>query len=122
MNMMSVFQSTTDFFHSFTTALRISTHTHTRIPAKALCTAGRCAKFWINAAIIVIITSDGNTTPSVANMPPRMPACFWPTKVAVFTAITPGVHWPIAYQSMTSSSVAQRRFSTTSRCRAGSIA
>ena len=38
-------QSTTDFFHSFTTALRMSTHTHTRIPANAFCTAGRCAKF-----------------------------------------------------------------------------
>ena len=35
-NIRSVFQSTTDFFHSFTTALRISTHTHTRMPANAL--------------------------------------------------------------------------------------
>ena len=41
----NVFQSTTDFFHSFTTALRMSTHTHTRMPANAFCTAGRCAKF-----------------------------------------------------------------------------
>ena len=57
-------------FTSFSTALKISTHTHTRIPAKALCTAGRCAKFRIKAAMTVMITSDGNTTPSVANMPP----------------------------------------------------
>ena len=26
------------------------------------------------------------------NMPPSTPACFCPTKVAVLTAITPGVH------------------------------
>ena len=72
--------------------------------------------------MIIMMTSDGNTTPSVAKMPPQMPACFCPTNVAVLTAMTPGVHWPMAYQSMTSSSVAQRRFSTTSRCRAGSMA
>ena len=34
--------------------------------------------------------------PSVAAMPPRIPACFCPTKVAVFTAMMPGVHWPMA--------------------------
>ena len=100
----------------------MSTHTHTRMPANAFCTAGRCAKFWIKAAMIMMITSDGNTTPSVAKMPPQTPACFCPTNVAVLTAMTPGVHWPMAYQSMTSSSVAQRRFSTTSRCSAGSMA
>ena len=60
--------------------------------------------------MIMMITSDGNTTPSVAKMPPQTPACFCPTNVAVLTAMTPGVHWPMAYQSMTSSSVAQRRF------------
>ena len=28
--------------------------------------------------------------------PPATPASFYPTNVAVFTAMTPGVHWPMA--------------------------
>ena len=43
-----------------------------------------------------MITRDGNTTPSVATMPPGMPLNFWPMNVAVFTAMMPGVHWPMA--------------------------
>ena len=79
-----------------TTALKIRTQTQTRIPAKAFCTIARCAKFWINAAMTVIMIRDGNTTPRVATIPPMEPASPCPTKVAVFTAIMPGVHWPIA--------------------------
>ena len=37
-----------------------------------------------------------NHTPKVAKMPPRLPFSLYPTKVAVFTAITPGVHCPTA--------------------------
>ena len=44
----------------------------------------------------VTITKDGNTNPSVATIPPIIPACLYPTKVAVFTAMIPGVHCPIA--------------------------
>ena len=39
---------------------------------------------------------DNKTTPSVAQMPPQMPLYLWPMKVAVLTAMTPGVHWPMA--------------------------
>ena len=44
----------------------------------------------------MMMTMEGNTTPRVANTPPAAPFCFCPTKVAVFTAMTPGVHWPMA--------------------------
>lgn len=40
------------------------TNTATLIPAKACCTDVILAKFLIKAAIIMIITSDGKTTPS----------------------------------------------------------
>ena len=70
----------------------------------------------------IVITSDGKTTPSVATTPPSEPPTLRPANVAVFTAITPGVHWPIANQSASSSSVAQPLSSTTSRCKMGSIA
>ena len=54
------------------------------------------AKLLMKAARIVMITKDGNTTPSVATMPPIAPPYFCPMKVAVFTAMMPGVHWPMA--------------------------
>ena len=44
----------------------------------------------------MIIIIDGVTTPNVAIIPPGMPATLHPTNVAVFTAMTPGVHCPIA--------------------------
>ena len=94
--MHSVGLSTTDFFHSLTTALKMRTQTHTRTPAKAFCTAGRSAKLEMKAAMMHTITSEGATTPRVAKMPPMMPRRFCPTKVAVLTAMTPGVHWPMA--------------------------
>ena len=55
----SVGLSTTAFFQSFTTALKIRTQTQTRIPAKAFWTIARCAKFWINAAMTVMMIRDG---------------------------------------------------------------
>ena len=70
----SVGLSTTAFFQSFTTALKIRTQTQTRIPAKAFWTIARCAKFWINAAMTVMMIRDGNTTPRVATIPPIGPA------------------------------------------------
>lgn len=53
-------------------------------------------KLVMTPASATMMSRDGNTTPSVATMPPAMPALFWPMKVAVFTAMTPGVHWPMA--------------------------
>ena len=50
----------------------------------------------INPAIDIIITNEGNTTPKVANIAPITPFSLYPTKVAVFTAIIPGVAWPTA--------------------------
>ena len=89
-------QSLTEPFSSFSVALKISTHTHARMPEKACCTQSRWEKLLMTPASAVMITSEGNTMPSVAPMPPNMPFCFWPTKVAVLTAMMPGVHWPIA--------------------------
>ena len=39
---------------------------------------------------------EGNTRPRVATTPPETPRYLCPTKVAVFTAMMPGVHWPMA--------------------------
>ena len=47
-------------------------------------------------AAMVTSTTDGSTKPSVATMPPILPASFLPQKVAVFTAIIPGVACAIA--------------------------
>ena len=44
----------------------------------------------------VMMIRDGNTTPRVARTPPKMPRYLCPMKVAVFTAMMPGVHWPMA--------------------------
>ena len=41
-------------------------------------------------------SGDGVTTAAVATAPPTAPFCLVPTKVAVLTAMTPGVHWAIA--------------------------
>ena len=71
--MPSVPRLTTDFFHSLSTALKISTHTHTLMPANASCTAGYSAKFCKQAAMIEIMTSEGKATPSVAITPPATP-------------------------------------------------
>ena len=88
--------STTDFLSSFKMALNTSTQTQTRMPAKAFLTRARSAKLLMKAAMMVMIIREGNTTPSVATMPPTTPRRFWPTKVAVLTAMMPGVHWPMA--------------------------
>ena len=65
--------STTPFFAIFHTDCSTSAQTAMRIPANACCTTARCANCWINAAMIVIIISDGVIMPAVAAMPPRMP-------------------------------------------------
>ena len=65
--------STSDFFASLTTALPISTQTQARMPAKALLTKLSSIKLEINAAIIIMMTSDGAMTPSVAAIAPGIP-------------------------------------------------
>ena len=91
-NIIIQYASANDFLASFIVASRISAHTQICIPFMACCTASISAKFRINAAMIDIITNDGNMTPSVAKIPPNTPANLYPIKVAVLTAITPGVH------------------------------
>ena len=88
--------SITEVLKSFNAELKINTQTHTRIPLNACSTKifseNICKTFASNEMII----NDGNTTPSVATMAPIVPFCFLPIKVAVFTAITPGVHCEMA--------------------------
>ena len=81
---------------SLSTAFRMKTQTQTRMPARAFCTQTRLAKLLMSAAMMEMMTSEGEMTPSVATMPPMFPAFFRPMKVAVLTAMTPGVHWPMA--------------------------
>ena len=70
----SVALSTTAFFQSFRTALKISTHTQTRMPAKALLTAGTSEKLVRIPAMRVMMITDGNTMPREATTPPTVPA------------------------------------------------
>ena len=76
--------------------MKISTQTQTWIPAKAFFTQLRSAKLEISPARMEMITTEGNTSPRVATMPPATPPYFWPMNVAVLTAMMPGVHWPTA--------------------------
>ena len=59
--------------------------------------------------------NEGSTTPSVAISAPGAPACEAPTKVAMFTAIGPGVDSVTATKLMNSRSVIQPFDSTISR-------
>ena len=65
------------------------------------------------AAITSITSSAGRTTPSVAQAAPARPACVLPTKVAMFTAMGPGVdsQTPINRTSVCSSSQPRERAS-----------
>ena len=94
--MTSAALSFTADLKSFTTELKMNTHTQTRMPPKAFCTQAMLAKLLITAAMMEMMMMEGDTTPRVVRMPPRMPRYFLPMKVAVFTAMTPGVHWPMA--------------------------
>ena len=85
-----------DFFASLLTALKSWTQTQTRIPAKAFWTQARSDTLLIRLASSTMMTRDGNTKPAVATTPPGSPARFRPTKVDRFTAMMPGVHWPMA--------------------------
>ena len=94
--MIRHFQSTMALFHSFATALTMSTTTQTRMPAKAFFTAATSAKAVRQAAITVMMRSDGATEPRAATMAPTVPLRFCPMKAEVFTMMMPGRHWPMA--------------------------
>lgn len=76
----------------FKTALNMSTHTQTLIPAKASLTALICENSAKNEAITAIIIIEGDIKPSVEIILPTMPFFLYPINVDTFTAITPGVH------------------------------
>lgn len=58
-------------------------------------------------AISRIIMKDGNTTPTVATRAPKIPAWDDPTKVAILTAMGPGVDSDTAIKFIISDSVNQ---------------
>ena len=93
---MPVSQSTTPPFTIFLILLIIRTQTQTRMPQNALCTAFSSLKLVINAAMIMIMISEGAVNPKVAVMPPLIPFSLYPINVEVLTAMTPGVHCPTA--------------------------
>ena len=61
--------STTAPFHNFLTASKMSTQTHTLIPAKACCTKGMDAKFFRNNDINMMMTNTDKGSGHVANQP-----------------------------------------------------
>ena len=91
--------------------------THGRIPPRNAFTPAYFIKLRIRAAIMRMIINDGNTTPSVARIAPRKPPCDEPTKVAILTAIGPGVDSATAIIFSSSSSVSQPCIKTFSRIR-----
>ena len=64
-------------------------------------------RFFAKAAIKRTIKNAGSTTPSVARNAPKNPPCDEPIKVAIFTAIGPGVDSATAIKSRSSDSVSQ---------------
>ena len=70
---------------------RSSAMIHGRTPFKNAWTPLYFKKSRITADIKRIMIKDGSTTPSIAHTEPRTPPCVDPTKVAIFTAMGPGV-------------------------------
>jgi predicted Rossmann fold flavoprotein len=95
-NTPSVSLSTIAFLPNFIIELSISAHTQARIPPNACTTISDSANSAIIEAISEIIIIEGSITPKVATTAPQKPFTLCPTNVAVFTAITPGVHWLMA--------------------------
>ena len=62
-----------------------------------------------------MMRNAGNTTPIVAQIAPSGPPCDAPTKVAMFTAMGPGVDSHTPMKSRNASSVSQPCASTVSR-------
>ena len=102
---------------------RISATTQGLTPLRNAFTGSNFKKFLISALIIRIIINEGRTTPSVAHAEPKtspksMPVSLpsiAPTKVAIFTAIGPGVDSDTAIILSSSPSVSHPFSSTFSR-------
>ena len=93
----------------------IRAQTQARTPVSACCTQGFSAKDQKKAEMMVTMIMGGTSTPRVARRDPDRPWTRYPQKVAVFTAMTPGVHWATALRSSSSSSVSQPFLDTSSR-------
>ena len=90
--------------HRFFTAFLLKSHTDlvrsaataTLIPARAFCTHWIWEKLPMNRAMTVMMMMEGVTMPAVATRAPMTPDLLKPMKVATFTAMIPGVDWPMA--------------------------
>ena len=80
---------------------------HGRMPPRNAFTPAYFNKLRTRAAIMRMIKNDGNTTPNVARSAPKKPPCDEPMKVAILTAIGPGVDSATAIILSISSSVSQ---------------
>lgn len=78
-----------------------------RIPPSVAFTPAYFNSFVNREAIKRIRIKEGRTTPSVASNAPQKPPCDEPTKVAIFTAIGPGVDSATAIKLRSSLSVSQ---------------
>ena len=79
------------FLYIETNAFITRARTPARIPIKAYFTALYSLNSLRTREISEIITKEGRTTPNVAQKAPKKPATLYPTKVAEFMAIGPGV-------------------------------
>ena len=78
-----------------------------RIPPSVAFTPAHFNNFVKSEAMRRMIINEGKTTPSVARSAPKIPPCEDPTKVAIFTAIGPGVDSATAMKFKSSFSVSQ---------------
>jgi hypothetical protein len=78
-----------------------------RIPFSVAFTPPYFKSLLRSAAIQRMMIKDGRTTPSVADNAPQKPPCDEPTKVAILTAIGPGVDSATAIKFNSSFSVSQ---------------
>ena len=112
------FQSnTTAFFQVFTwnttlknivqAVAKIIPTTAGRMPPSVALTPAYFSNFVKSEAMRSMIINEGKTTPSVARSAPKIPPCEEPTKVAIFTAIGPGVDSATAIKFKSSLSVSQ---------------
>ena len=69
----------------------IRAQTQARTPVSACCTQGFSAKDQKKAEMMVTMIMGGTSTPRVARRDPDRPWTRYPQKVAVFTAMGPGV-------------------------------
>ena len=98
-----------------TAVAKISATTQGRTPPKNACTPLYLRKLRITDAMSRMMINEGSTTLSVAVSAPNTPPCVEPTKVAILTAIGPGVDSATAIILSNCSSVSQPSASALSR-------